>query len=118
MRLEDLLCKPIQWSPVTSVVNGVATATQSGITGKQHFICGISISASGQPTAAVTVTIKDGTTVLDQWEVPAAQFAPIVHNYTRPFVCSNGSDASVSVTSMGAGIRGTAVLKGFTGMAG
>lgn len=117
MRLEDLLCKPIQWSPVATQVNATTTATQSGIAGKQHFICGISISASAQPTAAVTVTLKDGGTVLDQWEIPPAQFAPIVHNYTRPFVCSGGNDASASVTAMGAGVRSTVVLKGFTGMA-
>lgn len=118
MRLEDLLCKPIQWSPQDTKVNAVATATWPGVAGKQHFICGISISASAQPTAAVTVTIKDGSNVLDQWEIPAAQFAPIVHNYTRPFVCSNGGDAIVTVGAMGSGVRGTAVLKGFSGMAG
>lgn len=116
-RLEDLLCKPVQWSPVATNVNATTTATKAGAAGKQHFISGISVSASGQPATAVTVTILDGVTVLDQWEIPAASFAPIVHNYLRPFACSAGADAGVSVTAMGAGIRSTVVLKGFTGMA-
>ena len=117
MRQEDLLCKPIQWSVIDTQVNATATASLSGVTGKQHAICGLSLSASGQPSASVTVQILDGATVLDRWEIPPAQFAPIVHNYTRPFLCSNGSTASVTVTALGAGIRATLVLKGFTGMA-
>ena len=118
MRTEDLAFKPIQWAQVASAVNATVTATQTGVTGKQHAICGISVSASSQPASAVQVQILNGATVLDQWEVPAAAFTPILHNYARPFLCTAGNDAIVTVSAMGAGVRCTAVLKGFSGMAG
>lgn len=117
-RGEDLLFKPATWSVIATAVNGIATATKLAITGQQHFITAVSISCSGIPVTSVQVLIKEGSNVLDQWELPPAQFAPITPNFIRPYVGSPSSDVSITVGAMGAGIRGTVCIRGFTAMAG
>lgn len=117
-RAEDLLFKPAQWAVPVSQIGAITTATKAGLAGKQHFIVGVSISCSGLPATSSQVFIYDGVTILDQWEIPPAQFAPITPNFIRPYVGSPGADVSVSMGSLGAGIRGTVCIRGFTAMAG
>jgi hypothetical protein len=95
-------------------VNGIATATKSAVATMSHFITGVTVSASDLPTGAVQVQILNGVTVLDQWEIPAAQFAPIPINFVRPYACSPNADAKITLSALGAGVRGTVVLRGFT----
>ena len=117
-RGEDLLFSPAKWSVPVTGVNTVVTATKAGVAKKQHYIVGISISCSGVPVTSAQVFIYDGVTILDQWEIPPAQFAPITPNFIRPYEGSPGNDVSVSVGAFGAGIRGTVCIRGFTAMAG
>src|SRR3954470_21750373 len=117
-RAEDLLFKPAQWTIVATNINGIAYAEQFGIPGKQHFIVGLSISCSGLPATSVQVLIRDNLTILDQWEIPPAQFAPMTPNFIRPYVGSPGGSVNVILGAMGAGIRGTVCMRGFTSMAG
>lgn len=114
-RTEDLLCKPATWAVVQSGVNVPLVATKAADQQMCHYITGISISASDLPAASVEVQILDGAVVLDQYEIPAALFAPIIHNFMRPYRCSQNTAANATVTAMGTGVRGTVVLKGFTG---
>lgn len=113
-RSEDLAWKPATWTVVASAVNGIATATKTGVQSMSHFITGVTVSASDLPSGAVQVQIKNGATVLDQWEIPAAAFAPIPINFQRPYACSPGADAVITLSALGAGVRGTVVLRGFT----
>ena len=116
-RFEDLLCKPATWTVVNSAVNGIATATKAAVAARVHYITGVTVSASDLPASSVQVQILDGATILDQWEIPAAQFAPIPINFNRPYQCSTNSLASITLSALGSGIRGTVVIKGFTSTA-
>lgn len=113
-RFEDKAFAPTTWSVVTSETNATATATKAGATGKQHFVTGISFSMSAAPAAAVTVQVKDGTTVIDQFQIPAAAQAPFVHNYHPPLEITAGAAAAITVAALGSGVVGTVVLKGKT----
>jgi hypothetical protein len=114
-RAEACLFGPLGWpSVIASATAGVATATKAAAAGFQHILSGVSISASGAVAVAVTVTLKDGTTVIDQWELPASAFAPIVIEYKRPFVITAGNLVELSIPSLGAAIKGTAVIRGLT----
>ena len=113
-RLEDVAYAPIEWSVVASGTNATATATKAAAAGVQHFVMGISVSFSGAPSAALTVTLKDGTTVIDQWEVPAGAQSPLPFNFTRPFRITSGNLTELGIPAAGVGIKATAVLKGFS----
>jgi hypothetical protein len=113
-RFEDRAFAPTTWTVVDSQTNATATATRAATAGKQHFITGISFSMSAQPAAAVTVLVRDGATVLDQFQIPAAAQAPLVHNYHPPLQITTGNAATITVGALGAGVVGTVVLKGKT----
>lgn len=113
-RIEDLMAKPSTWSVPNSAVNGAVTATQAGVVNNTHFITGVSVSCSAQPTGSAQVQILDGAVVLDQWEVPAAAFSPIIVQFSRPFRCTRDSAASVTMGALGAAVRGTVTIRGFT----
>ncbi len=113
-RFEDKSFAPTQWTVVASQTNATTTATQAAVAAKQHFITGISFSMSAAPAAAVTVQVKDGSTVLDQFQIPAAAQAPLVHNYHPPLTITVGNAASITVGALGAGVVSTVVLKGKT----
>lgn len=113
-RIEDLAFAPTAWTVVDSKTNATATATKAAASGKQHFITGISFSASAAPVAAVTVQVKDGDTVLDQFQIPAAAQAPLVHNYMPPLQITSGNAATITVAALGSAVVGTVVLKGKT----
>lgn len=116
--LDQLLARPIQWAEVDSQTNAQAAAVRAAATGMQHYICSISISASAAPAAAVQAEVRQGSTVLDRFEIPAAAFSPFVHNYSRPLQGATGGTVSVVIPALGAGVRGTAVIKGFTARGG
>ena len=113
-RFEDRAFAPTTWTVVASQTNATATATRAATAAKQHFITGITFSMSAAPAAAVTVQVLDGATVLDQFQVPAAAQAPMVHNYHPPLQLTTGNSASITVGALGAGVVGTVVLKGKT----
>lgn len=111
---ERLLTSPLKWSIVATQVNGLAQAIKAAQQGYAHYITGISISGSGQPVSPATVLIKDGATILDQWEIPASAFAPLVYDLKRPYPGSSGNQVSVELGALGAGIRGTVSIRGFS----
>lgn len=113
-RFEDKAFAPTTWTVVASQTNATATASQGGVAGKQHFITGISFSMSAAPAGAVTVQVKDDSTVIDQFQIPAAAQAPFVHNYTPPLQITANNAASITVGALGSGVVGTVVLKGKT----
>lgn len=113
-RFEDRALAPTTWSVVVSQTNAPATATRAAATGKQHFITGFSFSMSAAPAAAVVVEVRDGATVIDQFQIPAAAQAPLVVSYSRELQCTTGNAATITVGALGAGIVATVVLKGKT----
>lgn len=113
-RFEDAAFAPTTWTVVNSQTNATATATRAATAGSQHFVTGISFSMSAAPAGAVTVQVLDGATVLDQFQIPAAAQAPLIHNYNPPLRITAGNATSITVGALGTGVIGTVVLKGKT----
>ncbi len=113
-RLEDVAYAPITWTVVAQQTNDVCTAQKPAELGRRHWIAGVTVSASGAPLTNVLVQLNDDSTVWDQWEIPPAAFAPLVYNYARPYRGGVNAPANITVGAMGAGVRATVVLRGFT----
>lgn len=116
-RAEDLLFAPAQWYVVGTAVNASAVASFAGVTNKRHYVVGVDISASDAPAAPVSATLQDGASTMTQLELPSGKFAPLMHNYQRPWEGSSGATITLTLPALGAGIRGTVVLRGFSAMA-
>lgn len=116
-RLEDLLAAPAQWYVVASAVNSAAIATFAAAAGKKHYVVGVDISASDAPAAPVSATLVNGAATMTQLEIPAGKFAPLMHNYQRPWEGGTNTAMTLTLPALGAGVRGTVVLRGFTAMA-
>lgn len=112
--MEDLLGAQTEWTVVTTATNSVATATKAAVVGQRHFVTYVTVSASAAPAAAVTATIKDGTTVITQFEMPASAIAPIFVPIARSLRISVGALVEISVPALGAGVKGTVTIGGFT----
>jgi len=115
-RAEDLLFSATRWVIVATGTNAIVTASRAGVAGRHNFIVAISLSASGQPATPVTAQVRanSGGTILDQLEIPAAAFAPIVINYVRPLEVTVSQQCDVNLPALGSGITGTVTLRGFT----
>ena len=113
-RLEAVAFNPTTWSEPATATNGAATATKAGVTGFSHYVTHITISASAAPLAAVQAQLKDGTTAIDKFEIPASAFSPIPVNYVRAFKITAGADTVLTLPALGAGVVGTVTLKGFS----
>lgn len=115
--INTIALSPAKLFQVASASHAAATATQTAGARQTVYITGITISASGVIAAPVSVTVKDGTTVIDQIElaasVAAAPLTPLRINYARPLQCSVGNSAVASLPDLGAGITGTISLHTF-----
>jgi hypothetical protein len=104
-----------QWTEVaTQNTNAAATATKTAVTNQTHFITGYSVSCSGAPAAAVSVTITNGATTVERVELPAATFAPIAVNFSAPIRCDDNAAAAITCPAVGGTTRSTVTLRGFT----
>lgn len=117
-RSEDLLFAPSKWVIVAAGTNTNVNALQAAPAGKQRlYVVGISISATAAPTAAeplLVILSAQGGTTLDQFYIPQAAFAPIVINYVRPLEVPQGQSVNLFLPALGAGVIGSAVMRGFT----
>jgi hypothetical protein len=104
--------------PTATVVGiaatGANTATFTGKTGQQWCLCDVSVSFAATTTAASTLTIKDGTTVIWQVELPTLTSpAPVVLSFAkRPLHASSAANLVIGLTSPGA-IASTISASGF-----
>lgn len=113
-RLEDLLAAPTKWTVVDTQTNATATATKAASAGRNHYITGISFSADRAPTAPVAVQLKDGSTVIDEWEVPASAFSPVMFNFLRPILITTNTAATLTCGAGGTSVKVSLTLRGFT----
>lgn len=121
MKLEEIAFRPA----TTTAEHFPAAATQAQAqvaapsATKRHYVRGITISCDGEPTGALTVTITTDTggtpQTLDKFYIPAAKFAPVVHNYTVPLLGKLGKTVEVTVSAPSAGVKVGAVLRVHTG---
>lgn len=112
--MAELTRNTARWAATDSQENGIATATKAAAAGIVHCITGFSFSANAAPATVLTVQVKDGTTVLDQYRLPAEVMAPLVVNYNYPIECTSGNAASVTVGAAGGGVVTAVSLRGFS----
>lgn len=112
--IEQKAWEPTQWSVIDSKTNATATATRAAVAGSRHLITGVSISVSGTPAAALVVQVLDGATVLEQYQIPAANVAPVITNFVPPIAATIGNAVSVTVGAAGTGIVATVGIRGKT----
>lgn len=117
MQLQDLAYRPA--STHTSHFPAAATlATASvaspGVT-KRHYIRGFTLSCNGESTTPITVTIFTGTTGIDKFYIPAAAFAPVLHNYTIPLVGDVNATVSIVTNAPSTGVSVGVILHTFSG---
>lgn len=114
-RGEALLYGPLGWSVVVrSGAGAAAVATKAGVATMVHVISGVSISGNAAPAAGVIVQLKDGATVIEEWLLPPAAFAPIIFDFKRPYICTDGQAAELNVAALGGATLATAGLRGLT----
>ena len=102
------------WTVLDSGTDAELDATRSGLPGMAHVVTGLSISCNGAPTGPLTAQLTDGTDVLDEWRIPAAAFAPIIHNFTYPIRLRTGKPATLTLSEAGADITAAITLRGYT----
>lgn len=102
------------WFVVGTATGGTASATKAASAKNRHYLTGLSISMSAAPAAAVTATLSDGATVIDQFEIPATAQAPMVVNFPRAYQCSPNAAVTLSVPSLGGGVKCSVAIRGFT----
>jgi hypothetical protein len=104
-----------QWAEVaTQNTNTAATATRAGVAQMRHYITGYSISCGAAPSAAVSATLTNGGVTVEQVELPAAAFSPVVVNFSHPIRCDIGAAAVLTCPAVGGVTRSTVVLRGYT----
>lgn len=106
----------VQWAVIaTQNTNVAATATKAaGGTNLRHFITGYSISCSAAPSATVSVTVTNGGTTVEQIEIPAAAFTPVVVNFLAPVAADANTAVAITCPAVGGTTRSTVCLRGFT----
>lgn len=112
--MAELTRNTARWTAVDSQENAIATATKAGTAGIVHCLTGFSFSANSQPTTVLTIQVKSGDTVLDEYRIPAEVMSPVVVNYNYPIECTSGEAASVSVGAAGVGVVTSVSLRGFS----
>lgn len=106
----------VGWTVVaTQNTNVAATATKAAPgTNFRHFITGYSVSCSAAPSAAVSVTVTNGATTVEQVELPSTAFSPIVVNFLAPIAADANAAVAISCAAVGGTTRSTVTLRGFT----
>lgn len=106
----------VQWAVIaTQNTNIAATATKAAAgTNLRHFITGYSVSCAAGPATTVSVTITNGATTVEQVELPATQFTPVVVNFLAPIAADANTAVSITCPAVGGTTRSTVCLRGFT----
>lgn len=109
------------WTVVAKDTAKAVTATKSGVTvlspkpAQRHVITGFSASVDRITTAAAELLVKDGTTVIYQYEIPVGWYGPIDVELQHAYACAQGADAVATMSAtLGTGVVCSVVLKGMT----
>lgn len=100
------------WTSLDSQSSATATATKTGLAGYCHALTHITVSSSAAPSGAVTLTIKDGTTIIWQVELATGVLTFTENFETRPLHASVGADLVASIGSTGS--TGTISMAGLS----
>lgn len=114
---EKLAFAPAKWTAVDTNSNAATSANVVAVAGQQHFATHVTVSFSTVPATALTLTIKDGTTVIWQVELSTTNTIFTENFETRPLHASTNAALSANVGAAGTGVTSTISLAGFTAMA-
>ena len=110
-----------RWTVVAKDTAKAVTATKSGVTvavtspAQRHVITGFSASVDRITTASAELLVKDGSTVVFQYELPVGWYGPIDVELKSPYACAQGADAVATVAAtLGTGVVCSVVLRGMT----
>ena len=114
---DKTLTGAVDWIELDNGTGAAQTAQRAAVTGKQHYVTGLTVSFDDAPDAAVRVLVQadsGGTPViLDAFYIPAAAIAPIRINYLHPLEAATGVTVELLIPDPGTG-NAQAVLHGFT----
>lgn len=115
MDANRLLSAPSDTYDVDTQTAATATAELATPGAKRRWIItGVAYSADRAPTTALVVQVKDGSTVIRQYEVSLNAFSPQEHNFTRGLRCGLNNAASITCGTGGASVKVTLCICGFT----
>ena len=106
---------PSTWVAIDQDADANIVATKAAIADHRHFVTRITISFDIAVVDAVVATVKSGSTVIDQFEVPIAAIgAFVVRDYTSPRRGGTNEAITITVPDPGSSVVCTAVVAGFT----
>ena len=108
---------PPTWTAVDTGTNGALVANVVAVARQQHYLTHFTVSFSAALAAPVTVTVKDGTTVIWQVEIGVLSSTFTENFETRPLHASTNAALSVNVGAAGSGVVQTISAAGFSIMA-
>lgn len=97
--------------------NAASTATKaaSGQLGVNHYVTFVSVSANGQPAAAVVVLVRENaTTTRYEVQIPAAAFSPVHISFVFPIRITENTAVDITCPALGAGITSSVVIGGYS----
>lgn len=79
-----------------------------------YIIEGVTVSASGTPSASVIVTLDTDSGARTLWSarLPNAAFAPIDINFKKALVADKGKNVRLTIPALGVGIIGRVEFRG------
>lgn len=99
------------WIEKASADNALATATHAAASGKRHYLTGVWAAYSTAPAGEKLLQLKDGTTVIFESYVKAAEQIP----FPNPIEIARGNAVSAELAASGtAGVLGKVNITGFT----
>lgn len=102
------------WTEMDTETNTTATATHTALAAYQHALVHLTVSFSVATATALTLLIKDGTTVIWQVELAIGVFTFTENFETRPLHASVNADLVATVGAAGSGVVGTISMAGFS----
>lgn len=104
------------WTVIDTGSNATLAASIGAKAQQQHFLTHFTVSFSAALAAAVTVTVKDGTTVIWQTEI-GTEVRIYTENFeTRPLHASTNAALVVGVAAAGSGVTQTISMAGYSRM--
>lgn len=114
---ETILFGPPTFVVVGTAASGANTATVTAKANQQHFLTSLTLSYGATITAAHTLTVSDGSTVIYQVEIPTITSPSPIHlPFDRPLHASTNTALVAAITTPGT-IASAISLSGFSVMA-
>lgn len=102
------------WTAIDTATAAALSAKTAAKARQQHCLTHLTLSFSTAPSSALTLTVKDGTTVIWQVEISTSTLVFTENFETRPLHASTNADLTVNVGSAGGSVVQTISTAGFS----